>query len=282
MTRTPNQWHSTVPLVEPSGWTFRVSHAQTVRRLVVFVHGFNGSAMRTWLDFPSGSQEREWYREADLLFVAYPSLKDNITGAANRLRRELPKFFPDPAPAALEVDGHSARRSAEPYDELVLVGHSLGGLVIRRALCDAAAQWDMDGGPESGQHPILRAEVRLFSPASAGFRAAGHLGIVRATGLWGAIEAVLRRSSAYTDLQPGSPTLEKTRERTEHLADKTGLCSLRARIVWANPDDVVIPERYTTDHVDDSWDDTTHSTVCKPKRQRFEKPWMFVESGATS
>jgi hypothetical protein len=106
------------------------------------------------------------------------------------------------------------------------------------------------------------------------------LGIMKASGIWAAVEMFVSRSSAYTDLQPDSPTLISTQRRTERLAIAPGCEALRARIVWANPDDVVIPERYDTDYVDDSWDDTTHSTVCKPRRQTFEAPWGFVESGA--
>ncbi len=166
------------------------------------------------------------------------------------------------------------------YEELYLVGHSLGGLVVRRALCDAADQW-IDLGRQVQKPAILYATVRLFSPASAGFRAAGILGMIKASGVWAAVEIFVRRSSAYTDLQPKSTTVNDTRRRTERLAAVPGCEALRAWIVWANPDDVVIPERYDSDHVGDSWDGTTHSTVCKPRRTTFEAPWRFVESGET-
>lgn len=45
--------HSFVELDDPERWTFFVSHHDhPVRRLVVFVHGFRGESVGTWLDFP--------------------------------------------------------------------------------------------------------------------------------------------------------------------------------------------------------------------------------------
>jgi hypothetical protein len=271
---TPNQLHS------PPGWTLYVSHHdQSVHRLAVFVHGFNGRAVSSWLDFQEAGADREWWQETDLLFIGYDSLKENISGVANRIRRELPKFFPLPFAAAMSVDGIRARKDIESrYDELVVIGHSLGGLIVRKALYDAAMKWDEDGRP-SPTPALLTAKVRLFSPASAGFQAAGFLGSLRALSIWQAVEVFLRRASAYSDLQPGSAILTETRHRTEMLAKDQGFGALRARIVWANPDNVVIVERYDTDFVDESWDGTTHASVCKPKRGIFEKPLDFVETG---
>jgi hypothetical protein len=42
----------------------------------------------------------------------------------------------------------------------------------------------------------------------------------------------------------------------------------------------VFTEGYKTDHVDDSWDGQSHSSVCKPQRKVFEQPWSFAETGA--
>jgi hypothetical protein len=90
----------------------------------------------------------------------------------------------------------------------------------------------------------------------------------------------LRRSSAYTDLQPGSPLLVGTRERTEQLVAtrRADLSALRAAILWANPDEVVLAYGYATDHVEESVDNATHSGVCKPN-DAYRAPWTFVETG---
>jgi hypothetical protein len=83
-----------------------------------------------------------------------------------------------------------------------------------------------------------------------------------------------------TDLQPESPLLADTRRRTEALvaARRAELGTLRASIVWANPDDVVLAEHYDSDRVDDAIDDTSHGAVCKPGTE-FLAPRTFVETG---
>jgi triacylglycerol esterase/lipase EstA (alpha/beta hydrolase family) len=253
-------------------------------RLVVFVHGFRGQAVDSWQRFPDGGDAGNWWRESDLLFVGYPSNKDNPQATAGRLRRHLPRFYPDLPGELLEMSGARVRPAVDaPYEELFLVGHSLGGVIVRRALCEIAEAWldERNTSPEAPRPRLLDAQVRLFSPASAGFRAAGLLGMVRASSFWRAVDMQLRRSSAYSELQPGSSFLSKTQERTEALVSRSGgeFSGLKAHIVWANPDNVVLPERYESDHKpDEPVDGTTHRSVCKPT-VRYELPWIFVETG---
>lgn len=275
--------HSPRHLTDPTpGWVLYLSHSQP-RRLVVFVHGFWGGAVKTWRNFPDSGRLREWWRSADMLFVGYPSGKESISGTAYRLVKQLPRFFPMLPQDLLEERGVSLRsRSTRPYSELLLVGHSLGGVVVRRALCEAARSWiDLDTLHHQTSRPaLLDADVRLFSPASAGFRPSGLLGQVHATPLWSLIRLKLQSSSAFNDLQQGSQFLSDTRKRTEVLVTlhPTQLSALRARVLWANPDNVVVTETYTTDYSPHSADWTNHTTVCKPC-ETYLAPWNFVERG---
>jgi len=267
--------HIYYPLVSPERWCMYVStHDTTVTRLVVFVHGFNGKAVDTWRQFEQPDVNWSWWIQSDLLFVAYDSLRDSIVGVANRLRRLLPDFYPN---------NNLSPGQQREYEEIVVLAHSLGGVIVRRAVCDSVQLW-LEAG-SSGQKPVLvDAVIRLFSPAIAGYRLAGMPGLVKAFGGLSALEAFLRKSSAFIDLQPGSELLVSTRNRTESLAQARceSLESLRPAIVWASPDNVVIESRYETDKVDDSWDNTTHSSICKPVLRTFEKPWIFAETGRTS
>ena len=240
--------------------------------------------MDTWQRFPESA--RPWWNSSDLLFVGFDSLRDNITGTAARLRRHLPAFYPSIPDTLLQVGSARVRAPrAEGYRELFLVGHSLGGVVLRRALCDVAHEWFVacESDPARPKPALLDAKLRLFSPATSGFRPAGRLGLLSSTPLWYGANMVLRRSSAFTDLQPDSQILIYTRERTEALVDQrpTDLAALRARILWANPDNVVVTERYRTDIADDAVDDTTHRSVCKPKHP-YDAPWLFVETGKSA
>jgi pimeloyl-ACP methyl ester carboxylesterase len=269
----------------PARWALYLSPSDdAVKRLVVFVHGFRGSTVGTWMDFPDldlSRAENGWWLQADLLFIGYQSTSDSITGVANRIRSELPRFFPTPYAPAVRVDDVPVRSDlTTPYEQLVVVGHSLGGVVLRQALCDSAQDWINRGRPE--ERPVLlQARNRYFSPASAGFRPAGKLGLLRATSFWAFAEMFLRRSSAYTDLQQNSLVLQELRERTVQyvVEDEQGdLVALRATIVWANPDEVVLDRNYQTDYGTKSWDGFTHSNVCKPSNNH-QRPWRFVESG---
>jgi hypothetical protein len=123
--------------------------------------------------------------------------------------------------------------------------------------------------------------VRLFSPAIAGYRLAGILGVMKAFGLINGLEVYLNKSSAYIDLKRDSEIINSTRKGTEKLVQQGAgfQNALQPAIVWASPDNIVIEGRYDTDEVDDSWDRTTHISVCKPKRATFEKPWIFAETG---
>jgi Putative serine esterase (DUF676) len=254
-----------------------LSHSQP-KRLVVFVHGFWGGALKTWQHFPEGGLMHEWWRVSDMLFVGYPSGVENITGTAYRLCQQLPRFFPNLPHDFLEERGASVRPPAEsPYSELLLVGHSLGGVVVRRALCEAVHLW-LD---QASKSPLLAAKTRLFSPASAGFRPSGRLGQIKATLLpWFFIEIKLRRAPAFNELQEGSQILTETRKRTEDFVNQYSneLDALRAHVLWANPEHIVVTERYTTDHPSCSADNTNHLSVCKPD-DTYHDPWRFVETG---
>lgn len=259
------------------GWFYLADRPPT--RLVVFVHGFNGNSLNTWLQFPNFPDNRAWWETADLLFVKYDSLRENIAGVANRIRQMLPAYYPAPH-GSLASDRPGGTAGQSDYEELLLVGHSLGGVILRRVMADMAERW-IEAGAQAPRPPLLDAKVRLFSPASAGFLPAGKLGALQAAaGIWVAVEVILRRSPAYNDLLPGSEVLRAIQRRTERLAAKPGLESLCADVLWANPDNVVTTERYDSDHPDESAHASSHTSVCKPLKTSYETPWDFVERGA--
>jgi len=252
---------------------------RTARRLVVFVHGWRGHPLDTWGGFPEPPDD-VWWREADLLFVAYDSTKESMTASADRLRSRIGDFYPRPYEAMLTNEVASVRDDRDrDYEELIIVGHSLGAVVARRAVVDALDEWastDYEGGTRPS---ILDARLRLFSPASAGFAPRGLLGAFRATPTWWVAEMFLRRGGAYPDLQPGSPVLVSTRKRTERYgSEDVRAGALAAHLLWANPERVVTTERYDTDPVSRTMDGTDHRSVCKPDIG-YTAPFHFVQAG---
>lgn len=210
MTHSP--WH----LAEPDGWILYLSHVPPTR-LVVFVHGFRGKTLAAWRNFPSSGMYRSWWRSCDMLFVGYPSRIDTVAGTEYRLRRQLSKFYPRISDELVQINGVSPRSLTDrPYSELLLVGHSLGGLIIRRAISEVAQPWSDAAhvSSESQCPPILDSTIRLFSPAIAGFRASGRLGQFQTVPFLGLmLSLALVRSAAFNDLQPGSQILTDTRAR---------------------------------------------------------------------
>jgi len=66
-----------------------------VGRLVVFLHGWRGSAHATWGSFDDPPDD-PWWNESDLLFVDYPSTTESVDATATRLRMHLADFYPVP------------------------------------------------------------------------------------------------------------------------------------------------------------------------------------------
>lgn len=92
----------------------------------------------------------------------------------------------------------------------------------------------------------------------------------------------LVKGGAYLDLKAGSQVLESTRIRTEgYPLEAPGAAALAAYILWANPEKVVVPERYHHDARSQTADGRTHRTVCKPERD-YDTPFAVVQSGYTS
>ena len=252
---------------------------QPARRLIVFIHGWRGDATETWGEFVDPPAE-DWWDEADLLFVQYDSTAETVLATADRVRERFRDFYPTPSELMVVCEGYAVREDWQrPYDELVLVGHSLGGLVARRVVVDALDEWKSEGYAPDKRAGILDARLRLFSPASGGFLPRGILGALNAAPLWWVVEMFLRRGGAYLDMQPGSETLRTTQAYTEaYGVGDPNASALAASLLWANPEKVVATVRYATDARTRTADGTDHRSVCKPTDE-YDLPYRFVRTG---
>jgi len=100
-------------------WIFPKDHNS---RLVIFIHGFTGDYKDTWDIFPQQLSKDERLSDFDFLLWGYPSnlFKKNpsITRVGEHLLSEL---------QLLDMK----------YSDVVLIGHSMGGLVIRASIVSA-------------------------------------------------------------------------------------------------------------------------------------------------
>jgi hypothetical protein len=218
-----------------------------------------------------------------MLFVGYDSLKERPGETAAWLRSRLRDFYPVLPPGLLQKRDAALRESALPrYEELFLVGHSLGGVVVRLALQQQAKIWLREDRAKDAAAPrpaLLDAQVRLFSPASAGFQPVGLASLLSC--LLAAGTVVLRMAPAFVALKRPSELLDNTQRLTEELIKEHGphLGALRAWIVWARPETVVERNGYGTDYESESLiPQRNHIQVCKP-HDGYDEPRRFVETG---
>ena len=275
-----------------------LSESFSTNTVVVFVHGFWGNSYNTWQEFQiladECHSEHPWCKTSDLYFLQYRSITDYVGFNADSLREFLLSIFPTPPPTLFAEDlsgldwlpqiertNLQIRQPPYRYAHLILVGHSLGGLIIRKLIHDEVKRFRDSQLPLS-QFPLLSASLRLISPAHLGFQPAGPLvSIWKLLNAGVALRALVESSRAFTDLQPHSHVIESVRLETEHFAVQyPEILSLSAHILWADHEDVVRIGEYECDHAPSySHCATNHLTVCKPKRS-YLKPLEFVGSDA--
>jgi pimeloyl-ACP methyl ester carboxylesterase len=230
----------------------------SARRLLVFVHGFGGSATGTWQGMDNVLTADPSAQNTDIVFFGYSSLRAQPENSAGLLRG----FLDDAA-------GHQRRwkgllreacpgETARAYDEVLIVAHSLGAPVARRAILDGLktkAPW------------ASKARLVLFAPAHKGAflirlqkQLAGTVGSVVATLLAFAKVRVLSLDA----LEPGSPFLETLLKDSEREFQKGSEDPIRARqVIFGYNDDVVMTGTFLEDPPADVWDNHGHSSVCR-------------------
>lgn len=251
-------------------------------RLVVFVHGWKSSHLNAWPSFHDASaQASPWWRESDMLFLSYDSRHRDPAAMADELREVLLAVYPRRPPGVAAFAATTAvPAQVGDYAELHLVGHSLGGTIVRRMVADLGLDTRANEAP-GRQRLLADAQVRLFSPALGGFDPKGDWWAI---GLdWITTRKLARKfmkhDAAYQALQQESGFLQALQRDTERLArERRDVSAFTAQILWANPDTIVDHHNYERD---DSYSQSgvNHRTVCKPRRGAYEVPWHFVEHG---
>lgn len=247
-----------------------------VGRAVVFVHGFGGEAQGTWDQFASLLPHQPQARGRDLFFFGYDSLAQQAPISAAEFRDFLVDLWTDPVTKLIQPSLQDARR-ADPafrYQHVTLVAHSLGAIVVREALVQAA----LEDPPHDWVHHV---SLVLFAPAHTGARAA-QLGQELLGVLPASIESLIRGGTysaipVLMDLEPGSETLKALAAGTQDLLDK-GYTSLRAKVVvMGTKDQVVHSVRFCADPGPRRAEGLGHIGVCKPD-QRYTAPLGYLLS----
>ena len=122
-------------------------------RAVIFLHGFSGNTDNTWGRFPTllGTLVHDW----DIYTLEYAtSLRPDFVGGW-KADPELPLL-------AIRLTTEAAVEPLRRYRSLALVAHSMGGLIVQRALLDdptlasRAEAVVMFGSPSAGIRKVSR------------------------------------------------------------------------------------------------------------------------------
>jgi pimeloyl-ACP methyl ester carboxylesterase len=238
---------------------------------VLFIHGFSGDPIKTWSDFHVLLPAAQHCKGRDLFFYGYDGLRANMTSSAALLREFLDRLFEQPGKFVNSNLSSDAERSDNfQYTELVLVAHSLGAVIVRRALLDLT---------RLGRPWLSKTKLVLFAPAHMGasvadlaLEAVSNFRFLRFFG------AVARFESPLIDqLKPGSPELSALLQETKLACKNGGNSHLKARkVVIAEYERIVRNETFADDPPPVTIPDTEHTTVCKP-RADFLRPFELLE-----
>jgi pimeloyl-ACP methyl ester carboxylesterase len=253
---------------------------QNANTALLFVHGWGGSASGTWEDFQRAVRFSPETAAADAFFLNYPTRRTTVPFCAGEARRFLRDLLHDPANTMVNGSlprGVARRAPGIRYDRVVVIAHSMGAVVVRRALLDldrpdaANALDDAD-----------RAKIRLlfFAPAHTGstlpLLIASGLGLDAVPGAKMLGELLSVRYRSLRDLAIGSRFLGKlagdnaaARERRQAAGASTG--HLIAFVFHAENDKVVEQDDFDLDPPLDGVMDKHHRSLCKPD-ETYRKP----------
>jgi hypothetical protein len=238
-------------------------------KLIIFVHGFGGSTVGTWPNFPGLLPQSPSVATADIVFYGYDGRYTQANSSAISFFDFLYKFLGAPEKLINQTQpAEAAARSAFQYADIIIVAHSLGAVVTRRAL--------LHGQEKSKTGTLLpwleTIRMVFFAPAHSGAYAAGiALSFLSSQGwfLGNLIGHFVRyKSPLLSDLEPESPTInELKRDTTEAIKSRKGRSKnhlVANAVVWAEIDKVVRNATFCKDPPPTQLQGKNHTQVCKP------------------
>jgi pimeloyl-ACP methyl ester carboxylesterase len=241
-------------LAEPSG-------------AIVFVHGWGGKSVSTWDRFVEHARRFVGYSKYDLFFFGYPSKGPTTKFCAGRFASFLEDLLARPQECIVGPTLEPWTPFITPrtdYSRVLLCAHSMGAVVVRRAIAD------LDLEPVAPQLPRVR--LLLFAPAHLGSSdlpglIAEGLGELPGLKLVGyALRAYYRSVKDLAEKSPALELLEKdTRDRLAARRDAhLPVGHLIAAVLHSQHDKVVVQERFVEDLRAEDVMHQDHRSICKP------------------
>jgi pimeloyl-ACP methyl ester carboxylesterase len=243
---------------------------------IIFVHGWGGSSGSTWEEFPEALGTMPETAKSDAFLIEYPTLTETVAFCASQFRRFVFDVIRDPVERVVNPSLPLSAPTRDPmdrYERVLIVAHSMGAVVARRALLDSGERATPAARLTDDEFQKIR--MLFFAPAHRGSQIplliGSGLGLDNLPGakMVGAILKVWMRS--LRDLEEESPALKKlaadaleeVRRRESRNAPTD---DLRAKVYHARGDKVVVQEDFDLDYPFEPVMERNHRTICKPFR----------------
>lgn len=239
---------------------------------ILFVHGWNGDAGKTWEAFPQVVATMPEASKADAFFLEYPSVKSQVPFCAAQLRKFLIDLVRNPVECI--VDGSLPsnaliRAKNLRYRKIIVVAHSMGAVISRRALMDL----DQSSPEGFNENELAKFRFLFFAPAHCGsaipLLIGSGLGLDFLPGAKVVGSLVLFWLQSLRDLEEGSPFLTKLAEDCQELrkhrsARHASIRHLHAIVYHAHNDRVVSQNNFDYDPPFEPVMNQNHRSICKP------------------
>lgn len=236
---------------------------------IVFVHGWGGSAGDTWEAFPRAIRSMMETAHADAFFVDYPSRQHSVAFCAAQFTAFLLDILRTPAATIVNPSlppSAQQRPTESSYRRILIVAHSMGAVIARRAVVDL----DRD---ELKIYESSSIRLLFFAPAHRGssipLLIGSGLGLEWLPGaaLVGASLTLYYRS--LQDLAEGSECLTSLAEdckamREQRMENDEDYRYLLAEVYHAQSDKVVNQNQFDHDHRMRPIMRRDHRSICKP------------------
>lgn len=241
---------------------------------IVFVHGFGGSATGTWNEFGLLLPQHEKCAGCDLLFYGYDGLYAQASLSAGLLETFLDTLFHDPLKwIAEQLLRERRKEQGFEYKSVLIVAHSLGAIVTRRAILDAR---------QNSRDWVGRTSMVLFAPAHSGAENVIALGseALSAIPYVGRVLAQFGkfRYQPLSDMEKDSPTLDLLKQETEAALAAGTADYLKARkVIFGSDERIVRAMRFCSDPAPVVIEGKDHGSVCKPAAAYADPVTLLIE-----
>jgi hypothetical protein len=243
------------------------------RKAIVFVHGFWGKPIATWSEFEKRLIARRECKARDIYYFGYDGKYASLESCAKYFYDFLVRLFRlnEADVELLNLPSNRDRKSKE-YTDVLIVGHSMGCIVIRRTLMLAFKR---------NQSWTSRCRLMLYAPAHFGAEILALY--AEATGV-GTVLAKLLKAGQFIypplrDLEWDSDYLKFFKSGLAAEVSKPGRQMLAAVKVIHGGRDMVVKRKFDCLGNDPESDDilgATHSSVCKPCNNKLEPLELLV------